>query len=88
MKDKYKKIESVEELKKASNVDGGADFVLLLNYGLKSSKHISYSNGTFYIINLIDGSEQELTAEEIMDEKITLIGKGIEHKCFFQEFYK
>lgn len=85
--DEYKKISTIEELKTASNVDGGAEFFILLNYGLRSSKHIDYDEDTdkFWVLNMIDDSEQTLTPEQIMDKSITNIGYAMDNGAFFQD---
>ena len=61
---RIKKIEQLKELAK-----DGLDCFILLNGGLRSSKHIRYypDDNSFYVLNLIDDSEQELTESQILD---------------------
>lgn len=82
-----KRVRNLEELKKLSAVDGGADFYILLNFGLRSSKHIQYDHdeATFFVDNLIDGTEEELTEAQL--RKKTNIVKAIEMGSFFYEGY-
>ena len=56
------------------------DCFISLNGCLRSSKHILYDeeSNQFEIINLIDGSEQCLTPEEIMNKDFTNIGEAIQ----------
>lgn len=46
----------------------GNDFYIQLNFGLRSSKHIQYDKerDLWYILNLIDDTEQALHTEELM----------------------
>ena len=59
--------------------DGVHDFFIMLNGGVRSGKYIDYSIYTekFYITNEIDGTDQELTREQLMDERYTNIGKAM-----------
>lgn len=81
---KFLPIKSLAQLKKLANKDGGEDFFILLNYGCRSSKHISYDGETFYVLNEIDDSECTLTEKDIMDKKVTLIGEAISKGAFFR----
>lgn len=58
--------------------DGAKDFYILFDGGVRSSKFISYDGEIFYIINLIDSSEEELTLKELLDPKISNIGLALE----------
>ena len=71
---RIKKIEQLKELAK-----DGLDCFILLNGGLRSSKHISYhpDDNSFYVLNLIDDSEQELTESQILDSAYTNIGEAM-----------
>lgn len=80
-----KQIKSLAQLKKTLKSGDGKDFFILLNYGGRSSKWVSFDGKTFYVINFIDGSEQELTPEELMDEKLTNIGRAIKKGAFYLE---
>ncbi len=72
-------IKTLNELKTLAQRECGVDCYITLNFGAKSSKHISYDVGgkKFFILNLIDDSEDELTEEQIMDKDYTLIGEAI-----------
>lgn len=82
---KITRVKSLDELKQIC--DGRMrDFFIQLNFCIRSTKAISYDRSTdkFYIVNLIDGSEQELSSKEIMDENNSNIGKAIELGAFYQ----
>ena len=84
-KRKITKVNSLDELKQIC--DGKMrDFFIQLNFGIRSTKTISYDSNTdkFYIVNFIDDSEQELNSKEIMDDKNSYIGKAIELGAFYQ----
>jgi len=72
-----KRIKTIEQLKELAK--NGLDCFILLNGGLRSSKHIRYypDNNSFYVLNLIDDSEQELTESQILDSAYTNIGEAI-----------
>lgn len=83
-KPNFTRVNSLDELKKMC--DGVTkDFFILLNFGMRSSKNVSYdsSTDTFYILNEIDDTEQELNSETIMDEEYTNIGKAIKYGAFY-----
>lgn len=53
-----RQIKSLQELKDlASNVDG-CDCYIKLNGGFTSSKHITYNENKWYILHLIDDTEE------------------------------
>lgn len=84
-KRKITRVKSLDELKQIC--DGKMrDFFIQLNFGIRSTKAISYDRSTdkFYIVNIIDDSEQELNSKEIMDDKNSYIGKAIELGAFYQ----
>ena len=84
-KRKITRVKSLDELKQIC--DGRMrDFFIQLNFGIRSTKAISYDRNTdkFYIVNIIDDSEQELSSKEIMDDKNSYIGKAIELGAFYQ----
>lgn len=58
-------ISNLDELKTLASREEGCDCYIKLNFGLRSSKHIDYVNNKWYVLNLIDDSEQELTDEEL-----------------------
>ena len=79
-----KQVKSLEELRGILSDGETREFYIQLNYGLRSSKAISYDgDDTFYVLNEIDGTEQELTGQELMDGDITNIGKAIENGSFY-----
>lgn len=77
-------VKTTEELKKMIE-EGVHDFFIQLNYGARSSKYMDYSPKTkqYYVENEIDGSEQQLTEEQLMDEQYTNIGKAITAGAFY-----
>ena len=77
-------VKTTEELKKMIE-EGVHDFFIQLNYGARSSKYMDYSPKTkqYYVENEIDGSEQQLTEEQLMDEQHTNIGKAITAGAFY-----
>lgn len=83
-----KKITSIEELKKESEYDdkkGTAEFFILLNFSLRSSKRITYypDTNTFDVHNEIDDSyEEDLTEEQLINE--THIGVAIERGALYK----
>jgi hypothetical protein len=63
---------------------GQSEFYILLNGGLKSSKRISLlPDETFYILNYIDDTEQELTQKELFDSSRTNIGAALMCGAFY-----
>lgn len=79
-------VKSINQLKDILADGEVKDFFILLNYGLRSSKAMSYDgDNTFYVLNEIDGTEQELTEQELMDDDITNIGKAINNGAFYLE---
>lgn len=83
-----KQINSIEELKKEAAYDdrkGMAEFFIMLNFGLRSSKRITFfpETNTFDIHNEIDDSfEEDLTEEQLINE--THIGIAMERGAFFK----
>ena len=80
----FTRVNSLDELKQMCNGVTKA-FFIQLNFGIRSSKNISYNKDTdtFYILNEIDGTEQELNSQTIMDEEYTNIGKSITLGAFY-----
>ena len=79
----FTRVNSLDELKQMC--DGVTkDFFIQLNF-CRSSKNISYNKetDTFYILNEIDDTEQELNSQTIMDEEYTNIGKAITLGAFY-----
>jgi hypothetical protein len=79
-------ITTVEQLKELCiQEDGPID--CFIHLGLcRSSKSIFFDEdeGKFSIINEIDGSEDVLTPEELLDESLTNIGKAINSGRFYK----
>ena len=80
------KINSIEELKAAVG-DGAEFFILLANGFVRSSKWISYdeTDDKFYILNLIDDTEQNLNSKNILKKQFTNIGEAIEKGAFYKD---
>ena len=77
-------VKSTDQLKTILADGETKDFFILLNYGLRSSKAISYDgSSTFYVLNEIDDTEQELTEQELMNSDITNIGEAINKGAFY-----
>ena len=76
---KDKRIRTIKQLKQLAKTDNGLDCYILLNGGLRSSKHIRYypDDNSFFVLNLIDDSEQELTESQILDIAYTNIGEAM-----------
>ena len=83
-----KTITSVKELIELAKRKEGLECFIALNYGVKSSKFITYDGHrkkAFYIWNLIDDTVQRLNHKEIMDKSITNIGYAISKKALIAE---
>lgn len=80
----YKKITNIKELVNSleSSEDGYINSHLVLKGGLRSSKHISYDGEYFYILNLIDDTEDKFNLEEL---KNSFINEAIEKRSFYIE---
>ena len=76
-KTKDRRIRKIEQLKELA-IDG-LDCFILLNGGLRSSKHVRYypDDNSFYVLNLIDDSEQELTEAQILSSDYSNIGEAM-----------
>ncbi|MFH1614658.1 MAG: hypothetical protein ABIG61_06210 [Planctomycetota bacterium] len=74
---KDRRIRTIEQFKELAK--NGLDCFILLNGGLRSSKHIRYypDDNSFYVLNLIDDSEQELTESQILDSAYSNIGEAM-----------
>ena len=80
----FTRVNSLDELKQMCN-GVTKEFFIQLNFGIRSSKNISYNKDTdtFYILNEIDDTEQELNSQTIMNEEYTNIGKSITLGSFY-----
>jgi len=72
-----RRIKTIEQLKELAK--DGLDCFILLNGGLRSSKHVRYypDDNSFYVLNLIDDSEQELTEIQILSSDCSNIGEAM-----------
>lgn len=79
------RITSLEHLKHEARE--GAGFFILLKHNLRSSKWIVWNdyNRVFFITNFVDGSEQKLTEQQIMDRQYTNIGFAITKGALFKD---
>jgi len=75
---------SMEQLKAES--EQGAEFFILLNHNLRSSKDIVWDAQAkkFHIFNHIDQTVQHLTERQLMDESITNIGYAMKKGALFK----
>jgi len=73
------RIRTIAQLKELAKRDSGLDCYILLNGRLRSSKHIRFhpDDNSFYVLNLIDDSEQELTETQILDSAYTNVGEAM-----------
>ena len=80
-----KTIRTIEQLKSASK--DGLECFILINGGLRSSKHIRYfdDENRFEIIHLIDGKEEYLTPEQVMDQNISNIGDAMKKGALIKD---
>jgi len=84
-KTKDRRIKTIEQLKELAK--NGLDCFILLNGGLRSSKHIRYypDDNSFYVLNLIDDSEQELTEAQILDSGYSNISEAMEKGALIKD---
>ena len=84
---KDKIIKNIAQLKELATDDNGLDCYILLNGCLRSSKHIRYypDDNSFFVLNLIDDSEQELTESQILDSAYSNIGEAMEKGCLIMD---
>ena len=84
---KDKRIRTIEQLKELAKEENGLDCYILLNGNLRSSKHIRYypDDNSFYVLNLIDDSEQELTESQILDGAYSNIGEAMKKGALIKD---
>ena len=84
---KDKRIKEISQLKELAKADNGLDCYILLNGCLRSSKHIRYhlDDNSFFVLNLIDDSEQELTESQILDSAYSNIGEAMKKGCLIMD---
>ena len=82
-----RRIKTIEQLKELAKNENGLDCFILLNGGLRSSKHIRYypDDNSFYVFNLIDDSEQELTEAQILDGGYSNIGEAMKKGALIKD---
>jgi len=69
-------IKDLDELKALSSREEGCACYIRLNSGFRSSKHITYDDSKWYVLNLSDDTEQELTDEELSTESSIMEALG------------
>jgi hypothetical protein len=74
-----KRIRTIGQLKELAKDESGLDCFILLNGCMRSSKHIRYypDDNSFFVLNLIDDSQQELTESQILDGAYSNIGQAM-----------
>ena len=77
-------IASMKQLK--AEAEQGAEFFILLNHGLRSSKDIVWDGDAkrFHIFNHIDQTEQHLTERQLMARGYTNIGYAMKNGALFK----
>ena len=82
--DKPIQIKDIEHLKELAK--DGVECCVVLNGGLRSSKHISYheDSNTFYVINYIDDSEFECTEAELLSFDFCNLGEALQKGSFIR----
>ena len=80
-----RRIKTIGQLKELAK--NGLDCFILLNGGLRSFKHIRYypDDNSFYVLNFIDDSEQELTEAQILDSGYSNIGEAMEKGALIKD---
>jgi aromatic ring hydroxylase len=78
------RITSMKELK--AEAEQGAEFFILINHGLRSSKDIVWDaqRRKFHVFNHIDQTEQQLAERQLMDERLTNIGYAMKNGALFK----
>ncbi len=73
------RITTIGQLKELAKDESGLDCFIMLNGGLRSSKYIRYypDDNSFFVLNLIDDSQQELTESQILDGAYSNIGQAM-----------
>jgi hypothetical protein len=79
-------IQSIPQLKKMTTRKQIRCFIQLY-YGARSAKLIRYNplDGLFRVVNEIDNTHQELTAEELMDSRRTNIGQALKAGALYKD---
>lgn len=75
------KVNSINHLRQL--IDSGVNDFFISNGLFRSSKYITKgSRKEFYVLHLIDDTEEELFEEDLA---VSNIGQAINNKCFFYE---
>jgi len=84
---KDRRIGTIGQLKELAKDENGLNCFILLNGNLRSSKHIRYypDDNKFYVLNLIDGSQQELTESQLLDSEYTNIGEAMKKSALIMD---
>ena len=82
-----KRIRTIGQLKELAKDESGLNCFILLNGCLRSSKYIRYypEDNSFFVLNLIDDSEQELTESQILDDTYSNIGQAMKKGCLMMD---
>ena len=82
-----KQIKSMEQLKTETQGEKDAEFFILLNCNLRSSKRIIWTEEgkRFFILNYIDDTEQVLSEAQLMDKAYTNIGYAMTKGALFKD---
>jgi len=79
----YEKIETIEELKRLSGTQEGLDcFIALAGGAARSSKHIYHDSNGFNVLNEIDGSYDDMTEEQLVND--SFLGEALKKGCLYK----
>lgn len=82
MKKQHQRISSIQELDDYIGKDNPLDCFVLLNFGIRSSKQISFNeNGDYVICNECDGTEEVINHGNLMN---TFIGEAISKGALYK----
>lgn len=77
-----KKVNNIEHLKQLVDAEQN-EFVVLLNGGFRSSKHITHDGeDKWWVLNYIDDTEDEFTTKELME---STVGKALVNGALYVE---
>jgi len=78
-----KQIKDIKELKEIAK-DEYIDCFIKLNGGIRYSKDIQFAEGKFYVFNSIDGTDDELTEEQLFDIDYSDVGDALNKGALFR----
>lgn len=78
-------VKDLDDLKARASGTEGVFRIILAGGAAFSEKDITYEDGTWYIFNWIDGTETELTDEELWTE--TNIGEALDKHALVEVTY-